>query len=94
MNLGVVLETLGERESGRARLDETVSAFREALRENTRERVPLEWAKVTGNQGDALLLAERRGDVEMAQLAVRQIEAAFATSRDGEDALSAAFYER
>ena len=26
---------------------------------------------------DALLLAERRGDVEMAQLAVRQIEAAF-----------------
>jgi hypothetical protein len=26
---------------------------------------------------DALLLAERRGDVEMAKLAVRQIEAAF-----------------
>jgi hypothetical protein len=86
---------LGERESGTARLDEAVSAFREALQENTRERVPLEWAKVTGNQGDALmLLAERRGDVEMAQLAVRQIEAAFATSRDGEDAPSAAFYER
>jgi hypothetical protein len=77
MNLGVVLETLGERESGTARLDEAVSAFREALQENTRERVPLEWAKVTGNQGDALLLAEWRGDVEMAQLAVRQIEAAF-----------------
>jgi hypothetical protein len=47
------------------------------LQKNTHERVPLEWAKVTGNQGDALLLAERRGDVEMTQLAVRQIEAAF-----------------
>jgi hypothetical protein len=40
-----------------------------------------------------MLLAERRGDAEMARLAVRQIEAAFATSRDGGDAPSAAYYE-
>ncbi len=72
---------LGERESGTARLEEAVAAYREVLQENTRERT-------------LMLLAERRGDVEMAQLAVRQIEAAIATSRGSEDAPSAAFYER
>jgi hypothetical protein len=93
-NLGNALRVLGERESGTARLDEAVAAYREALQERTRERVPLQWAKSTGNQGVALvLLAERRGDAEMARLAVRQIEAAFTTSRDGGDAYSAAIFE-
>ena len=40
-----------------------------------------------------MLLAERRGDAEMAKLAVQQIEAAFTTSRDGGDAPSAAYFE-
>jgi hypothetical protein len=44
-NLGNALVRLGQRESGTARLDESVAAFRDALQENTRERVPLEWAK-------------------------------------------------
>ena len=44
MNLGTVLLTLGERERGTARLEEAVAAFREALRERTRERVSLDWA--------------------------------------------------
>jgi hypothetical protein len=44
------------------RLDETVPAFREALQENIRERVPLDWAITTGDQGAALkLLAKWRG---------------------------------
>jgi len=56
--------------------------------------VPLDWAKSTGNQGVALmLLAERRGDAEMAKLAVRQIEVAFTASRDGGDAPSATLFE-
>jgi hypothetical protein len=64
------------------------------LQERTRERLPLEWAMSTGNQGVALmLLAERRRDAEMAKLAVQQIEAAFTTSRDGGDAPSAADFE-
>jgi hypothetical protein len=122
-NLGAALRLLGERESGTARLEEAVAAFREALQEFTRARVPLkwamtqmnlgrsslpianpcrkiparvplQWAKSTGNQGVALmLLAERRGDAKMAKLAVQQIEAAFATLRDGGDAPSAAYYE-
>ena len=94
MNLGNALLTLGERESGTARLEEAVAAYREALQESTRARVPLDWAMSTGNQGVALmLLAERRGDAEMAKQAVQQIEAAFTTLRDGGDAPSAAYYE-
>ncbi len=38
------LTTLGERESGTARLEEAVAAYRAALEEFTRERVPLDWA--------------------------------------------------
>ena len=44
MNLGNALETLGERESGTGKLEEAVAAYREALKERTRERVPLDWA--------------------------------------------------
>jgi tetratricopeptide (TPR) repeat protein len=43
-NLGIALSTLGERESGTAKLQEAVVAFREALKEHTHERVPLKWA--------------------------------------------------
>ena len=94
MNVGNALTTLGERERAAARLEQAVAAFREASQEFTRERVPLYWAESTGNQGVALMrLAERRGDAEMAKLAVRQIEAAFTTSRDGGDAHSAAEFE-
>jgi hypothetical protein len=44
MNLGNALQTLGERESGAARLEEAVAAYRAALEEWTRDRVPLDWA--------------------------------------------------
>jgi hypothetical protein len=93
-NLGLAPGALGERESGTARLEEAVAAYREALPEFTRELAQPQWAMTTGNQGVALmLLAERRGDAEMARLAVQQIEAAFTTMRDGGDAPSAAYYE-
>jgi tetratricopeptide (TPR) repeat protein len=52
--LGTALATLGERESGTARLEEAVLAFREALKERTRERVPLQWATTQNNLGNAL----------------------------------------
>jgi hypothetical protein len=94
MNLGNALETLGERESGTARLEEAVAAFRAALTENTRERVPLDWAASTGNQGVTLMLiAERLSDVTKARSAVQQIEAALATTRDGGNIPAAAYYE-
>jgi hypothetical protein len=92
--LGATLTELGKRESGTARLEEAVTAYREALKEYTRERAPLDWAKTTGGQGEALMLfAERRRDAKMAKLALQQIEAAFAVSRDGGDASPAADFE-
>ena len=54
MNLGNALWTLGERESGTARLEEAVAAYRAALEERTRERVPLDWAMTQMNLGNAL----------------------------------------
>ena len=44
MGLGTALATLGERESGTASLEAAVTAYRAALEERTRERVPLDWA--------------------------------------------------
>ena len=35
---------LGRRESGTAHLEEAINAYRGALQEATRERVPLQWA--------------------------------------------------
>ncbi|MGH6935291.1 MAG: hypothetical protein ACRED2_03750 [Methylocella sp.] len=61
------------------------------MQEYTRARVPLQWAKSTGNQGVALMLiAQRRGDAKLTKLALQQLEAAFTLSRDGGDAPSAA----
>lgn len=60
-NLGNVLRTLGERESGTENLTESVAAYREALQEFTRARVPLDWAMTQMNLGGALL---RLGELE------------------------------
>ena len=60
--LGVALRTLGERETGTARLEEAVAALREALKEGTRERTPREWAATQNDLGRALCrLGEREG---------------------------------
>jgi hypothetical protein len=57
--------------------------------------VPLDWAASFGNEGVALmLLAERRKDAAMAEVALSQINVAFETMRDGGNAPSAAYYER
>ncbi len=59
-NLGNALQNLGERESGTARLEEAVAAFREALKEYTRERVPLDWAMTQNSLGIALACLGQR----------------------------------
>jgi tetratricopeptide (TPR) repeat protein len=67
---------LGERESGTGRLEEAVAAHREALKERTRERVPLQWAATQMNLGAALSsLGEREsgtGRLEEAVAAHRE----------------------
>jgi tetratricopeptide (TPR) repeat protein len=59
-NLGNALSTLGERESSTARLEEAVAAYRDALKERTRERVPLDWAMTQNNLETALRALDER----------------------------------
>jgi hypothetical protein len=93
-NLGMALASLGERESGTARLEEAVAAYRDALEELTCDRVPLGWAMTLGKQGVALLrLAERRNDPAMAESALSQITIAFEVTRDGGHAANAENFE-
>ena len=62
---------LGERESGTARLEEAVAAHRAALLEETRERVPLDWAMTQNNLGNALsTLGERESGTARLEEAV------------------------
>jgi hypothetical protein len=62
---------LGEREAGTARLQEAVVAYRAALEERTRARVPLEWAETQTNLGAALkVLGEREGGTARLEEAV------------------------
>ena len=76
-NLGVALGRLGERESGTARLEEAVQAFRAALEELTRERVPLNWAITQINLGNALArLGERDAGTARLEEAVAAYRAA------------------
>ncbi len=76
-NLGIALPTLGERESGTARLEEAVAAYRAALEEYTRERVPLDWATTQNNLGAALsTLGERESGTARLEEAVAAYRAA------------------
>ncbi len=70
-NLGNALWKLGERESGTARLEEAVAAYRSALEERTRERVPLDWAATQNNLGNPLWkLGERESGTARLEEAV------------------------
>jgi hypothetical protein len=56
---------LGESESDTERLLQAVAAYRAALKERTRERVPLDWAMTQSNLGAALWrLGERESGTE------------------------------
>jgi tetratricopeptide (TPR) repeat protein len=76
-SLGTALSTLGERESGTARLEEAVAAHRAALEERTRARVPLDWAMTQNNLGTALrALGERDSGTTRLEAAVTAYRAA------------------
>jgi tetratricopeptide (TPR) repeat protein len=75
--LGNALWALGERESGTARLEEAVTAYRAALEERTRARVPLDWAITQNNLGTALSrLGERESGTARLEEAVAAYRAA------------------
>ena len=71
MALGNALATLGERESGRERLEQAVAAYTKALKERTRALVPLDWAATQNNLGAALAtLGKRESGTERLEQAV------------------------
>ncbi len=76
-DLAVSLMELGQRETGTARLEEAVAAYRAALQERTRERVPLGWAGTQMNLGTALrILGEREAGTARLEEAVAAYRAA------------------
>ena len=61
----------GARESGTARLEKAAAAYRAALEEQTRERVPLDWARTQINLGITLqTLGERESGTTRLEEAV------------------------
>ena len=77
MALGNALLTLGERESSTGRLEQAVAAYKAALEERTRDRVPLDWAATQNNLGAALSnLGKRESGPERLEQAVAAYNAA------------------
>lgn len=77
--LGRVLVTRGERNSGTRELNEAVLAFRAILGEWSRDRDPLRWAATQNDLGYALaLLGQRRGDVGTLEKAATACRSALA----------------
>ena len=60
-DLGNALQVIGER-GDEAALGQAVEAYREALKERTRDKVPLDWAATQNNLGIALRVLGERGD--------------------------------
>ena len=74
-DLGLALAILGQRESGTDRLEQAVTAYESALREFTRDRAPLEWARTQMNLGAALqILGQRESGTDRLELAVTAYE--------------------
>ena len=76
-DLGTALKTLGERESGTARLEGAVTTYRAALEVRTRDKLPLDWATTQNNLGNALkTLGERESGTARLEEAVTAYRAA------------------
>ena len=77
--------TLGERESGTARLEEAVTAYRAALKEYTRERVPLQWAITQNNLAGVFeALFDRTGKRSLLNDALEHLERAISVFSEAE----------
>ncbi|MEM5517840.1 hypothetical protein WNY37_12860 [Henriciella sp. AS95] len=61
-NEGTAAYQRGILDPERNNLDRAVSAYRKALTERTRDRIPLDWAMTQNNLGNALLTLGARGD--------------------------------
>jgi tetratricopeptide (TPR) repeat protein len=68
---------LGQQEGGTGRLEEAIAAYRAALKERTRERVPLDWAQTQNNLGNTFaMLGQREGGTARLEEAVAAYQVA------------------
>lgn len=74
---------LGDRERETKRFDEAVVAYRAALEERTRERVPLDWATTQNNLGNAFAKA---GELDSGTERLDEAVAAYGVGAEGKDA--------
>ena len=76
-NYGLALTSIGRQAGSNNELDKAVDAYRAALLEYTRERVPLAWAMTQNNLGNALqTLGERESGTARLEQAVEAHRAA------------------
>ena len=65
LNIANSLKALGERQSGNEDLELSIKAYREALKEFTKDRDPMDWAAVKTSLANALSeSAIRKNDAE------------------------------
>jgi tetratricopeptide (TPR) repeat protein len=77
--LGITLSMIGDQAGDDSALAGAVGAYRVALEERTRDRVPLDWAETQNNLGNALaMLGERERDTARLTEAVAAYRAALA----------------
>ena len=80
----MLLRPWGNGESGPARLEQAVEAYRAALEEYTRERVTLQWARTQNNLGNALaVLGERESGPARLEQAVAAYRAVLGERESG-----------
>ncbi|MEP3348052.1 MAG: helix-turn-helix transcriptional regulator [Litoreibacter sp.] len=76
-NLGNSLAVYGARKSNTIRLEQSITAFTQALKERTRDRVPLDWAMTQMNLGSSLkILGERESSTDRLEQSVTAFTAA------------------
>ena len=76
-NLGNWYRSESERASGTQQLAQAVNLFREALKERTRERVPLDWAATQNDLGITLTeLGRREGSIARLEEAIAALREA------------------
>jgi tetratricopeptide (TPR) repeat protein len=93
-SLGNTFLRLGERESDPRRLSQAVEAYDAALQERTCDRVPLDWAASLGSEGVAMMMiADLTNDDEMTETAMKKIQTALETLREGGQQQWAAFFD-
>ncbi len=72
--LGQALSVIGDQSGENGALQDAVTAYREALKQRTRERVPLDWATTQNGLGNALrALGERESGTETAHAGGRRL---------------------